>query len=97
MIPEKGKAFAEVKAINVKQLPIPKVDFTNGKQKQLHDEIVKLVNTMLDLNKQKQTTTNSETLEQLNQRIAYTDDKINKLVYELYKLTEDEIKIVEGK
>ena len=52
---------------------------------------------MLDLNKQKQTTTNSETLEQLNQRIAYTDDKINKLVYELYELTEDEIKIVEGK
>ena len=35
-----------------------------------------------------------EKLEQLNQRMAYTDDKINRLVYELYGLSEDEI--VEG-
>ena len=77
------------------KLPIKMISSKN--EKDLHDEIIKLVNTMLDLNKQKQTTTNSETLEQLNQRIAYTDDKINKLVYELYELTEDEIKIVEGK
>ncbi len=55
------------------------------------------INTMLELNKQKQTTTNSETLEQLNQRNVYTDDKINKLVYHLYELTDEEIKIVENK
>jgi hypothetical protein len=29
--------------------------------------------------------------------MAYTDNKINKLVYELYGLNEEEIKIVEGK
>jgi hypothetical protein len=52
---------------------------------------------MLVLNNQKQTTTLSEKLEQLNHRIAYTDDKINKLVYELYGLTEEEVAIVEGR
>jgi len=56
-----------------------------------------LVDTMLSLNQQKQTITNSETLERLNQRIAYTDDKINNLVYELYGLSEEEVRIVEGK
>ena len=29
-------------------------------------------------------------------RIQYTDDKINKLVYELYNLTPEEIKIIES-
>ncbi|MEJ7822496.1 MAG: N-6 DNA methylase [Chitinophagaceae bacterium] len=78
-------------------LPFRIIDFKNQIEKQLHDEIVKHVNTMLELNKQKQATTNSETLEQLKQRIAYSDDKINKLVYELYELSEEEIGIVEGK
>jgi hypothetical protein len=32
----------------------------------------------------------------LEQQIAYTDKQIDKLVYQLYELTEDEIKIVEG-
>jgi hypothetical protein len=36
-------------------------------------------------------------LERLNYRIAYTDDKINKLVYDLYGLTEEEVLIMEGR
>ena len=46
---------------------------------------------------QKQTTTFPEKLEQLNQRIQYTDDKINKLVIKTYGLTEEEIGVVEGR
>ena len=34
--------------------------------------------------------------EQLKQRIAFTDKKIDALIYELYDLSEEEIKIVEG-
>ena len=54
-----------------------------------------LVYDIISLNKEKQQTTLPEKLEQLQHRIDYTDDKINKLVYELYGLTEEEIKIVE--
>ena len=43
---------------------------------------------------QKQTTTFSEKLEQLNQRIQYTDNKINKLVYWIYGLMDEEKGIV---
>ncbi|MEJ7675016.1 MAG: hypothetical protein WKF59_20525 [Chitinophagaceae bacterium] len=75
-------------------LPIKEIDKKSKTEKLLHDEIVKQVETMLELNKQKQTTTLSEKLDQLNQRIAYTDDKINKLVYQIYELTDEEIKIV---
>ncbi len=52
--------------------------------------------TILTFNKEKQQTALPEKLEQLQHRINHTDDKINKLVYELYGLTEEEIKIVEN-
>ena len=47
--------------------------------------------------KEKQQTTTPDKLDQLNARIQYTDDKINKLVYTLYGLSEEEVGIVEGK
>jgi TolA-binding protein len=78
------------------QLPIKQIDFSNKSEKSLHDEIVQLVETMLQLQQQKQSSTLPEQLQQLEQRIAYTDDKINEKVYALYGLTEEEIKIVEG-
>jgi hypothetical protein len=51
---------------------------------------------MLELNKELQKAKMPEEQEQLKQRISYTDKKIDKLVYELYGLTEEEIKVVEG-
>ncbi len=51
---------------------------------------------MLQLQQQKQNATLPEQQQQLEQRIAYTDDKINEKVYALYGLSEEEIKIVEG-
>ena len=77
------------------QLPIKIPKYKS--EKSLHDEIVKLADSMLQLNKEKQQTTTPDKLEQLNTRIQYTDDKINKLVYQLYGLSEEEIGIVEGK
>lgn len=91
---DEKKTFPKIKKEAILAIPIPTVINTNEK---LYNEIIKYVNTMLELNKQKQATTNSETLEQLDQRIAYNDDKINKLVYELYGLSEEEIGIMEVK
>ena len=36
-------------------------------------------------------------IEQLKARIGYNEDKINEIVYNLYELTDEEIKVVEGK
>jgi len=51
---------------------------------------------MLHLNKALQKATLPEQKEQLKARIDYTDQKIDKLVYELYGLTEEEIRIIEN-
>lgn len=58
--------------------------------------IVKLVNTMLQLNEELQTITVPARRSALEARIAHIDKEIDKLVYQLYGLTEEEIKIVEG-
>ncbi|MBC7628761.1 N-6 DNA methylase, partial [Ferruginibacter sp.] len=78
------------------QLPIKQIDFTNKSEKSLHDEIVQLVETMLQLQQQKQSSHLPNELQLLEQRIVYTDAAINKKVYALYGLTEDEVKLVEG-
>jgi hypothetical protein len=49
---------------------------------------------MLDLHKRTPQTPFEQ--EQLEREIAATDAQIDRLVYELYGLTEEEIKIVEG-
>jgi hypothetical protein len=51
---------------------------------------------MLQLQKEKQAATLPNQQQQIEQRITYTDKKINEKVYTLYGLTDDEIKIVEG-
>ena len=48
------------------------------------------------LQQQKQSATLPQQVQQLEQRIAYTDDNINEKVYALYGLSEEEVGVVEG-
>ena len=58
--------------------------------------MVSLVEQMLSLNKQLQTAKTDHEKTSLQRQIDVTDKQIDLLVYELYGLTEDEIRIVEG-
>ncbi len=51
---------------------------------------------LLQLNKDLQTVILSDKAEQLKHRIEHTESKINQIIYDLYELTEDEIKLIEG-
>ena len=62
-----------------------------------YEVLTKLTETMLQLQLQKQQTKLSSQLERLEHRIAHTDNAINQKVYQLYDLTEQEIKTVEEK
>ena len=86
--------FRQTTLAELRKLPIRIIDFNNKAEKSLHDSIVHLVETMLQLQKEKQQTTLPEKLNQLEARIKYTDDKINQLVFELYGLGEEERGIV---
>lgn len=97
MNPEKGEVFAQVKLSHLKELPIYSIDFNNPDDVAKHDKMVDLVQTMLDLNKRLQAEgLDSQSKKIIQKQIEITDKQIDKLVYELYELTPEEIKIVEG-
>ena len=50
---ELGRAMAQTDIETIEQLPIREINFSNQKEKQIHDEMVKLVDKMITLNKQK--------------------------------------------
>ena len=77
------------------QLPIRTIDFDNPDDVAMHDEMVALVDTMLDLHRQLQGSVLIRR-EVLEMQIEATDKEIDALVYRLYGLTEKEIKIVAG-
>ncbi|ECL3076955.1 class I SAM-dependent DNA methyltransferase [Campylobacter coli] len=78
-----GGIEGELKTNNLEKLPIPKI---NSKNQKLANELINLVDEIL---KAKEQDKNANTQE--------LENKINSLVYKLYNLTEEEIKIIENK
>jgi len=73
------------------------LDFNNPTDNKMHDDLVALVEKTLELNKRlapiRDTYCNER--DELLREIERTDKEIDKLVYDLYGLTEEERKIVE--
>ena len=84
--PQSNKVFAEIKPSVIKRLPILKINQNKQNEVSLYNQIVKLVDRILAAkggNPQADT--------------SPLEREIDQLVYELYGLTEDEVRIVEGK
>ena len=80
----------------IEQVPVRTIDFHDPIDKARHDQMVKLVKLMLDLSKQLPEAKTPQTRTVLLRQIETTDKQIDKLVYKLYDLTDEEIKIVES-
>ncbi|MEN6443076.1 MAG: hypothetical protein ABFC71_04910 [Methanoregula sp.] len=72
------------------------LSFADPADKARHDLMVSLVTQMPDLNKKVQDARLEQEKTMLHRQVEATDAAIDKLVYELYGLTEEEIGIVEG-
>jgi hypothetical protein len=77
-------------------LPVPIIDPANKSDIDAHDCLVSLVERMLDLHKQRAAARTPHEQTALDRQITATDARIDRLVYDLYGLTEDEIRLVEG-
>ena len=94
--PEKGEALAEVKRTNVARLPISAIDFSSPTEKAQHDKLVGLVDSMLELQNKYHETRMDRDKELYERQIKRVDAQIDRLVYDLYGLMEEEVKVVEG-
>jgi len=76
--------------------PIHTIDFSNHAEKAQHDKLVSLVDNMLELQKKYDETRMERDKELYERQIKIVDAQIDRLVYDLYGLTEEEIKVVEA-
>ncbi len=90
-----SRVIPQVKAAKLYSLPYPKIELP--KQKAQHDKIIFFVEQIQELHKRLAKAKTPQEKESLENQILNTDSSIDSLVYELYGLTEEEIKIVEGK
>ena len=93
--PFRGGYFAVNKQA-MERLPFRALDFSKPEEKKQHDKVVLLVTQMLSLHKQLQEAKTDHDKTLLQRQIAATDKEIDRLVYDLYGLTNDEIRILEG-
>ncbi len=79
------------------KIPIPKINFQNETEKLSHDRIVSLVDQMLEAKKQLHNAKTERDKTYYENKCDDLDHAIDSEVYKLYGLTEDDIKIIEGK
>ena len=82
--------FPQVHLSALSELPIPEAEKMQQKR------FVSLVSTILNLYQKLPLAKTAQEKTILQRQIDSTDRRIDELVYELYGLTEEEIKIVEG-
>lgn len=88
-----ASGFPQILMGQLEQLPIPKITPEN---QALHDALVKLVEKMLQAKKDEQNAVTDHDKNFYRNLIQSLDNRINKAVYQLYDLTEEEIGLVEG-
>ena len=79
----------------LKRIPLPVIAVTAAGKRSKQERLIALVEQMLRLQKSAGTAASEQSRDVLQHQIDATDAEIDRLVYELYGLTEEEITIVE--
>ena len=93
---DQRRTFPKIKGTYLKLLPIARIDSANPVEKTRYDRVVQEVQQMLVLHQRLSAAKTPQEKIALERQVAAADTQIDCLVYDLYDLNEDEIKIVEG-
>ena len=96
VLPKLRGDFYEPSYVYFKDFPIRTINFSDAADVARHERMVALVEQMLALHRQLGACRLPHERELLQRQIAATDRQIDRLVYELYGLTAEEIEIVES-
>ncbi len=88
--------YISVNKNKIQNFYFPNINLSEPTDKILYDNLANLVDQILEAQKKYHEVKNDSDKKIYKQRIDILDSQIDKLVYELYELTDEEIKIVEG-
>lgn len=80
----------------IERLPIRRIDFESEDDRARYDAVVEAVESQIQLHKRLATLPDTDEKREVERQIEETDRQLDRLVYELYGLTEEEIAIVEA-
>jgi hypothetical protein len=75
--------------------PVRRIDFSQADQRERHDRIAALARTMLDLTERRRASRTASEAAAAAGELETTDRRLDRLVYDLYDLTREEIAQVE--
>ncbi len=87
--------YFRMKTAYLNPFPVRTIDFSDPSDKARHDRMVEFVETMLKLHRNLRAVKTNHEKSLIQRQIDATDKQIDQLVYELYGLTDEEIRIVE--
>jgi len=93
---DQRRTFPKIKGTYLEQLPIRRISFSTPADRTRHDEIVQNVEALLAVKQQLAKAKTDKDKTYYENKCAALDRQIDRLVYDLYGLTEDEIGIVES-
>jgi type I restriction-modification system DNA methylase subunit len=96
LLPKLRGDFYEPSYVIFKDFPVRAIDTTDPEEKTIHDTIVALVTQRIDTGERLTAAVTDHDVARLNQRIQKIEQDIDELVYGLYGVTDEEIRIVEG-
>ena len=88
--------FPHIQKNQLASIPIPKLDLSKKSDKEIHDKLVNLVDNIMTINKKLNNEINPDTINILKRQVLAIDEEIDRAVYSLYGLSEEEISIVEN-
>jgi hypothetical protein len=93
---DQRKTFPKIKGTYLKELPVALPDLSIAADRARHNRLVGLVDKMLALTPKLRAAKTDAERQTLQNAVTATDQQIDALVYELYGMTDDEIRLVEG-
>jgi hypothetical protein len=89
------KVFSEIQARQLAQIPIKLPGDSKSPEWKLQRDIVAAVDLLLELNRRLAAAKEHNRRTHLKQEVAVADEKLDRLVFDLYGLTAEERKLVE--
>lgn len=93
---ELGRVLAQVKPTILMQLPIRKLNLSNPIDKTCHEKVVQKVEMMIESKRKLAAAKTDKEKTYYENKCTSLDRQIDLIVYELYGLTEEDIKLVEA-
>ncbi len=87
--------FPKIRIIQLKQIPMPIIDLAINSDKLIYDKMVENVEKIIGFNKELPALKLQSQKDHILRKITYTVGEINKLVYQLYNISEEEIEVIE--